>query len=194
MPGSIDNIVTGYLGFGCIKFAGYSLASYWMGQWYLDPKPLRCVLNQDGKTINDGYCQHCEYNLRSISSHGKCPECGNTIEISRLAKSPDTMNHAVWNILIVGLTRTLIGMAFGTAYWWLFGPNIGSAKHLPLLLLGLVPIRITEWWIVVWLFFDRRGEHISTDWRAVGFGTLCSYLLDIPALLGFCVTGGVSIC
>src|ERR1043166_4612210 len=57
----------------------------------------------------------------------------------------------------VGATRTLIGMAAGAAYFgiMLFAMPLTNVPALVLFPAGLFPVRILEWWLLVWLFFDR---------------------------------------
>jgi hypothetical protein len=138
MPGGFENPVQGYLAFGAVKLAGYSLAAW---------------------RLNRGY-----------------PETGA-------------------NFVVVGLTRTVIGMALGSvlgllALPWVLVGGLGVIVYY----LGLIPVRLLEWWIIILLFYDRGAETKPKDWRYAGFGTAWSYALDIPALIGFFVTGGLWIC
>ena len=96
----------------------------------------------------------------------------------------------------VGGVRTLIGMAVGAAYYaaWQSIPEAGMGFGGLGYLVGLLPLRICEWWFLLWLFYDRSLERRALSWRTVGSATLWSYALDIPALMGFLVTGGLSIC
>ena len=61
-------------------------------------------------------------------------------------------------------------------------------------IVGLVPVRLIEWWIIIWLFYDRSMMTKQKDWQYVGLGTAWSFALDIPALIGFVATGGFWIC
>ena len=106
--------------------------------------------------------------------------------------------------LRVGGTRTLIGMAAGAAYFgvWLAAQNFlagwPSRTSNPNLsvayLAGLLPIRIAEWWLLIWIFYDREFKDRALGWRTVGLGTIWSYVLDAPAIAGFIATAGVWIC
>lgn len=107
-------------------------------------------------------------------------------------------DHSAWK---VGAVRTLIGMAAGAAYfglWLLVDPQhlgMGSGSGIPwLYLAGLVPVRIAEWWLLIWLFFDRELREVAKGWRMVGLGTIWSYVLDAPAIAGFIATAGLWIC
>ena len=138
MPGGFDNPVQGYLAFGAVKLAGYSLAAWRLNRSY--------------------------------------PEAGA-------------------NFGAVGLTRTVIGMAFGSVLGLLALPLVlVGGLGIIVYYLGLIPVRLMEWWIVILLFYDRRAETRAKDWRYAGLGTAWSYALDIPALIGFFATGGLWIC
>src|SRR5262249_25233650 len=76
--------------------------------------------------------------------------------LSRSYKRPDR------NPVLVGGVRTLIGMAAGAAY---FGVALVLGKAFPglaqdyggwLYMAGLLPVRMAEWWLLIWLFYDRR--------------------------------------
>jgi len=96
------------------------------------------------------------------------------------------------NVLLVGLTRTLIGMFFGAIVgmigFWAF-----EVAFL-VFLLGLLPVRILEWWILLRIFFDRKDEDKRKLGNNIALGVVWSFVLDIPAIFGFIVTGGFWIC
>jgi hypothetical protein len=102
----------------------------------------------------------------------------------------------------VGGVRTLIGMAAGAAYYGLWTliprmthPTAGLFDGFPYLYLaGLLPVRIAEWWLLIWLFYDRKLRQPAKGWRMVGFGTIWSYVLDAPAIAGFIATAGFWVC
>jgi len=101
----------------------------------------------------------------------------------------------------VGGVRTLIGMAAGAAYfglWSLIDPSApprGMFGGFPYLYLaGLLPVRIAEWWLLIWLFYDRALRQPGKGWRMVGLGTIWSYVLDAPAMAGFIATAGFWVC
>ena len=109
------------------------------------------------------------------------------------------------NPFIVGATRTAIGMAAGATYFgllWSAGSfGIGplargsSSTHGEFFYLaGLLPVRIAEWWLLLWLFYDRRFGQPARAWRTVALATAWSYVLDAPAIMGFLVVGKVWIC
>lgn len=106
--------------------------------------------------------------------------------------------------LRVGATRTLIGMIAGAAYfglWWVAQryamrpPGVSPNQSAPLLYMaGLLPIRVAEWWLLIWIFYDRELTQRAKGWRTVGLGTVWSYILDAPAIAGFLVTAGFWVC
>lgn len=94
----------------------------------------------------------------------------------------------------VGAIRTALGMGVGAAY---FGVTRWLTHETPAELLGtmvywasLFPLRVVEWWVILkWLYPNHRD--LKTALLA-GIGM--SYLADLPATLGWLVTGGLSIC
>ena len=138
MPGGLSSSVNGYLVFGAVKLAGYSLAG-----WYLN---------------------------RSYSG-------------------------ATASFAVIGITRTVIGMLFGAGLALLAFPFVMfGGLGILIYLVGLTPVRLIEWWIIVLLFYDRSVMTKQKDWLNVGLGTAWSFALDIPALIGFVATGGFWIC
>lgn len=99
------------------------------------------------------------------------------------------------SVFTVGGVRTLIGMAVGAAYFslWRLMPGAAEAGSIGYLG-GLIPVRLAEWWFLLWLFYDRQFQQTRKNWRTAVLATAWSYALDVPALIGFFVTGGVSIC
>jgi len=96
--------------------------------------------------------------------------------------------------LVIGGVRTLIGIGFGCAYMFLFNLATFQGDSGLLYYMGLFPVRMVEWSLLIWLFFDRKLED---PMRLLGFaviGVLISYLLDIPAFIGLIMTGGLWIC
>ena len=139
MPGGATSPAIGYLVFGGIKFAGYTLAA------------------------------------RSISKR---------------------YERTDRNAFAVGGARTLIGMIAGARYFGLLAllPQKTVATGGLVFLAGLLPMRIAEWWLLLWLFYDRGFEKSGLGWRVVALATLWSFALDIPAIAGAFFTGGFWIC
>ncbi len=102
---------------------------------------------------------------------------------------------ATVHFTLVGLTRTVVGMLFGAALALLAYPlMVFDGLGALVFLLGLIPIRVLEWWIIIRIFYDRSLERKKEDWKYVFLGTIWSFALDIPALLGFIGTSGFWIC
>jgi hypothetical protein len=133
-----------------------------------------------------GYATFCAVKFVGYSAAGWV--------LSRAYKRPDR------NPFIVGAVRTLIGMAAGAAYFALAFtlartyPDIARVHGEGLYMTGLLPVRIAEWWLLIWLFYDRRFEQPAKGWKMVALGTVWSYALDLPALFGFLATAGFWVC
>ena len=75
------------------------------------------------------------------------------------------------------------------------GHRRADTRRVPVLYLaGLLPVRIAEWWLLIWLFYDRKLREPAKGWRMVGLGTIWSYVLDAPAIAGFIATAGFWVC
>jgi len=85
----------------------------------------------------------------------------------------------------VGAVRTLIGMVVGALY---FGAQLAIARSPPRQRSRvhgrLAPVRVAEWWFLIWLFYDRPLEHKRRGWWCVALGVVWSFLLDVPAIYG----------
>jgi len=108
-------------------------------------------------------------------------------------KRPDS---SVWK---VGAARTALGIAAGVSYgaaWWFIAKRFHGAEnwdswYLP----DLLPIRIGEWSLFLWLFFERASAQRSRLVRNVLLGTAWSYVLDaIGIFAAFIIPGGIWIC
>jgi hypothetical protein len=119
--------------------------------------------------------------------------CGYSLAARFISRSYAYEGRSAWTI---GAARTGVGMIAGGLY---YSAILFVSPHLPrevgwLYLAGFLPIRILEWWLLLWLFYDRRLEHQAKGWRIVALATLWSYVVDIPAVAGMFVTGGMWIC
>jgi hypothetical protein len=97
----------------------------------------------------------------------------------------------------IGGTRTLIGLAAGLSYgalaWATHLFDRGDASTV-IYLLGLLPIRIAEWWLLLWLFFPMKNEAGKIG-KGVTFGIIVSYLLDALGILAaLVIPGGAWVC
>ena len=117
---------------------------------------------------------------------------GYTLAAWRLNHSYPTQPR---NVAAVGGTRTVIGMIIGTVIGFLLFPLffVGELGFIIYYLL-FIPVRLFEWWLVLLLFYDRQLQTRPKDWRNAGLGTVWSYVLDAPALIGLLATGGLWIC
>lgn len=91
------------------------------------------------------------------------------------------------NSYLVGGTRTLIGMATGAAFYFLL---LAWEPSYPVMLAALFPIRVIEWWFLVWLFYDRRFSRPGLGWKVALLGSVWSYVCDIPAFVSAFITAG----
>jgi hypothetical protein len=101
------------------------------------------------------------------------------------------------NAALAGLTRTIIGLVVGVAYGTVVGlllvEYVGAAA-LAVFLVGLIPVRLAEWWLLIWLYYDRQLANARKGWWFSGAGTAWSFVLDVPALVGAIATAGMWIC
>ncbi len=98
------------------------------------------------------------------------------------------------NAFAIGATRTLIGVAGGAMNFFLLRPFPGHGDSgLSQFFAGLFVVRLIEWWLVIWLFYDRRFEHKGRGWKVALLGTAWSFACDFPAIIGYFMTGGMLI-
>lgn len=97
---------------------------------------------------------------------------------------------------VLGAIRTVMGAGFGIAYGTLVGLTERALGSLSVVLFlgGLIPVRILEWHLLIRWCFDRRRAFptLTQRWRVLG--TLASFALDVPAILGLVRMGGVWLC
>ena len=92
------------------------------------------------------------------------------------------------SIFKIGFTRLIIGVLFGSIFGYFFF-HTGIYFYL-----GLIPIRLLEWSIISKLFYDNKLTNRTELIQTCIQGTVVSFLLDIPATIGFLVTGGFWVC
>jgi hypothetical protein len=86
---------------------------------------------------------------------------------------------------LVGGVRTLVGVAGAALYVGLLlslfhrGLPGGFGTFLP----GLVLIRFAEWWLLIWLFYDRGLKTTALDAKVAVLGTIWSFALDVVLLV-----------
>jgi hypothetical protein len=105
---------------------------------------------------------------------------------------------SVWTL---GLTRTGIGLAAGALYGglWILALNkfntMEGEGSAVLFYLFLLPIRLAEWILLIWLFLDRGLHQRARMWKYAAFGMICSYVLDaIGVGAAFVLPGGFWVC
>jgi len=96
----------------------------------------------------------------------------------------------------VGLVRALIGMAVGgmfTLTWYLLeshgffrnlGMTMGRGGSSLYYLAALIPVRIAEWSLIIWIFYDRKFDKAGKAIIFIVSGVVWSFLLDLPVVLG----------
>jgi len=100
-------------------------------------------------------------------------------------------------VLKVGSARTALGIAVGLAYgsiWTFATPHSGDSTWL-WYFLGWVPVRMGEWSLILWAFFEKKDP----DWTRLlifaGLGSLWSYVLDaIGVGTALVIPGGMWVC
>ncbi|MCC7249645.1 MAG: hypothetical protein IT473_13565 [Lysobacter sp.] len=95
---------------------------------------------------------------------------------------------------VVGATRTLIGLGAGIGLVFLT-ERIGIVTPSFAFYGVMLPLRIAEWLLVLWLFYERPDWRWSRALRWASLGYVVSCLLDAPAVLSmFVLPGGVWVC
>ncbi len=98
----------------------------------------------------------------------------------------------------IGLVRLLIGMVFGVGVWgtlWLFKTAGITSSLLPIAyVLLLFPVRCFEWHLLFKWFYKKDYEASQRKHLWLLSGAFLSYVLDIPAALGWFVTAGFWVC
>jgi hypothetical protein len=111
----------------------------------------------------------------------------------------DSPNGGFTRTVKIGGTRTGIGLAAGMAYGGLtllttgiFGEGASAGVYY---MLGLLPIRILEWWLLLWIFFRSKTGDRSKVASGIGLGIVVSYLLDaIGIAAALVLPGGFWVC
>jgi hypothetical protein len=88
-----------------------------------------------------------------------------------------------------GAARTALGAIVGVSYVFLTGTLEVSVAQF---YLGLIPVRIAEWSLIIWIFFEY-GSLERGKLRLFGYSTLgagWSYILDLFVILPALVIPG----
>jgi hypothetical protein len=96
--------------------------------------------------------------------------------------------------VVIGLTRAAIGIGVGVSYAWLVSHwTVNNGRVL--FYAGLIPVRIVEWLLLLWLFYRDVPGLVRRRTRYLAEGVGVSYLLDLPAAFAaFALPGGFWIC
>ena len=81
-----------------------------------------------------------------------------------------------------GAARTALGMLAGISYVYVAGSLTFSDAHF---YVGLVPVRIAEWLLTIWIFFEY-GNLAPNKLRLIKYsllGVVWSYILDLFVIL-----------
>ena len=104
------------------------------------------------------------------------------------------------NSFVVGGARTAVGIAAGIGAVALAGAVRIDVPSVAWYLL-LTPIRLIEWLVVIWFFYERSTweDSASLRWSRMlkwsTLGILWSGLLDLPAVFAaFAIPGGFWVC
>lgn len=104
------------------------------------------------------------------------------------------------SIFFVGATRTAIGMIAGLIVKLLreaaehfFSDSISGILVLVGYFLFLFPLRLFEWWLLIRVFFHDSSNNLQPLPLLIKL-SIWSYILDLPAALGFIFTAGIWIC
>lgn len=102
--------------------------------------------------------------------------------------------HSNSNFLLVGVTRTMLGMLFGGIVGVI--GFVALEMAMMVFLIGLIPIRFLEWWIIFKVYFYNSKDNLTEQQNIynLGQGVIWSFMLDIPAICGFLANGGLWIC
>lgn len=96
------------------------------------------------------------------------------------------------NPFLFGAARTVLGMLLGAAVG--FAGLITLELALLVFLVGLIPFRIFEWYLTLWIFYRKSSNYKASLVTNIVLGIVWSFALDIPAIIGFIATGGFWIC
>jgi hypothetical protein len=115
--------------------------------------------------------------------------CGYSIAGRFLAKEYERPVSLKWK---VGAVRTAIGIAMGVAYFAVW--NYFLSPHYSGLtwFLGLVPVRLLEWGLLLRIFFEPTVLRSTSSWQFSTIGTAWSFVLDAVGIgAALVVPGGI---
>jgi hypothetical protein len=95
----------------------------------------------------------------------------------------------------IGAVRTLIGVVLGAAYGALAWKGIFGDSAPAIFMIGLLPVRIGEWLLLLRLMFKERTRDTRQTAWGVGWGVIVSYGLDVIGIVAaFALPGGAWVC
>jgi hypothetical protein len=102
-------------------------------------------------------------------------------------------NKAAPRPFVFGAVRTLLGVIVGVSSLFMLS-NLTSNQGA-LFFIFLIPIRFCEWFLILYLFYERKNYSFKRISGYSALGIICSFLLDIPAIISvFVIPGGVWVC
>jgi hypothetical protein len=119
---------------------------------------------------------------------------------SALNLSYRSKENSVWK---VGAARTALGLVAGAAYGGVFiwlmtsvaAHGDDSARPFILYFGGLVPVRLAEWSLIIWYFYQRAKPNSFLLLRNSAVGIIWSFVLDAVGVFALSVVpGGRWIC
>jgi hypothetical protein len=123
-----------------------------------------------------------------------------TASASTLLPPEDDLSVNFPSAFQAGAARTLIGILAGSLAGLLFFsgiPGLNNESNWPTIIFFalLIPIRIGEWWFLLWWMYRDFPTLPDTRGRLITFGILVSFALDaIGILAAFLMPGGIWIC
>jgi len=111
---------------------------------------------------------------------------------AKLLNSLFSRENSIWK---VGLIRTGLGIVLGFLHNAFFlhvlevskGRSPFGGKDAYLFFLLLVVLRIIEWGIIIFWFYDRKLENKAATFKSICLGIVWSFILDIPMIAGLIV-------
>jgi hypothetical protein len=98
------------------------------------------------------------------------------------------------NHFTFGAARTILGIIAGVSFAFL-AEEMEIARSELDFFVYLLPVRLLEWLLVIWVFFQHKQVQTSRLVKHSFLGTVWSYVLDAPAVGSiFVVPGGMWVC
>lgn len=119
---------------------------------------------------------------------------------STLFPSEELVSAKLPSAFEAGAARTVVGLVAGAPASLVFffgipGINKDSSLLTVIFFALLVPIRIGEWWFLLWWMYREFPLAFAARGRIITFGILVSFALDaIGIFAAFVLPGGIWIC